>query len=158
MAFSSAKIILFSTVVLVKLSRAENVTVSVTDTSLVWSGPNRYNPECGGVNSLMRNETVSLNFTGEPIVSSSTLADFVLIVEGTNVTINFIMSNNASSALISMDGGYVTTIDTYDSPDSICQLLPWPSHTLSQAQHNVTVTGGDRNTSSHPYLFIHSFV
>lgn len=133
-------IILFFTVVMVRLSRAENVTVSVTDTRFVWSGPNRYNPECGGVNCLMENETVSLNFTG------------------TNVTINFVMSNNASSqALISMDGGYVTTMDTYDSPDSICQLLAWPSRTLSQAQHNITVTGGDRNISR-PCLFIHSFV
>jgi hypothetical protein len=67
------------------------------------------------------------------------------------------MNNNASSALISMDGAYVTTIDTYDSEDSICQLLPWPSRTLSRAQHNVTVTGGDRNTS-HPYVFIYSFM
>jgi hypothetical protein len=50
-----------------------------------------------------------------------------------------------------MDGGYVATIDTYNSPNSICQLLPWPSRSLSQAQHNVTVTGADR-------VFIHSFM
>ena len=65
---------LFLTVVLARLSKAENVIVNVTDTRLVWSGPNRYNPECGGIDSLMGNETVTLNFTGEPIVSSSSLA------------------------------------------------------------------------------------
>jgi len=41
------------------------VTVSVNDTRLGWSNPNQYNPDCGGVNSLTRDETVSLNFTGE---------------------------------------------------------------------------------------------
>jgi hypothetical protein len=70
MAFP-AKIILFFTVfLLVSISRTENVTVSISDMRLVWSGPNQYNTECGGVNSLIKNEMVSLNFTGEhqPIV------------------------------------------------------------------------------------------
>jgi hypothetical protein len=71
MAVPSAKITLFFTVlILVSISRTENVTVSITDTRLVWSGPNQYNTECGGVDSLMKNAMVSLNFTGErePIV------------------------------------------------------------------------------------------
>ena len=55
---------------LISISKTENVTVSITDTRLVWSGPNKYNTTCGGMNSLMKNEMASLNFTGEhePIV------------------------------------------------------------------------------------------
>ena len=65
--------------------------------------------------------------------------------------INFMACNNANSALISMDGSYVAKFDTYNSSDLICQLLAWPSHSLSQAPHNITVTSTD-------HLFIHSFM
>jgi hypothetical protein len=67
MTFLSVVVLFFFAPVLVRRSRAENLTVGVNDTRLVWgSSPNRslYNPDCGGVNSLMRDETVSLNFTG----------------------------------------------------------------------------------------------
>ena len=152
MAFPSAKIILFLTVlILVSISRTNDVTVGITDTRLVWSGPNRYNAECGGIDSLVKNEMVSLNFAGESEPIFDPALSLRLLGQGINVTINFMTSNDTSSALISMDGGYVATIDTYNSSDSICQLLQWPSHSLSEAQHNVTVTGAD-------LVFIHSFM
>ena len=71
MAFPPAKLIL-SFIVLLRVitSRADIVTVNITDTRLVWSGPNRYHTKCGGVKFLTKNEHVLLNFTGErePIV------------------------------------------------------------------------------------------
>ena len=50
-----------------------------------------------------------------------------------------------------MDGSHVATVDTYNSSDSICELLPWRSRSLSQKQHNAAVSGADR-------VFIHSFM
>lgn len=86
-----------------------------------------------------------------PLFLLSSASSLRLGGQGTNITINFMMSNNASSALISMDGSYVAAVDTYNSSNSICQLLPWPSRSLSQVQHNFTVIGTDR-------VFIHSFM
>lgn len=65
MAFPSATLSFIVLLLATIQSRGDNVIINITDKRLAWSGPNRYHTKCGGVNFLMKNEVVLLNFTGE---------------------------------------------------------------------------------------------